>query len=117
MNYPMVIWQGTEPLHSHGYFRLVFRGPPRHNVNDDVPFGLEQRLGPDAMKVMAWGKIKNPEAQLHAIQSLTHALGQVLCVDPRKLNLDHPLFCEENLSVAEGRQSRGCDCQNQLSGS
>jgi hypothetical protein len=47
---------------------------------------------------------------LDAIHTLVNALGLMLTVDPKKLNLDHPLYCELNIAVAEGRQPRGCDC-------
>jgi hypothetical protein len=105
--YPFVIWAGSEPLKSRGRFRLVHRGPVREHRPDDVPFGLEQCTGVSFMKDRQWGGIKSHE---HAIHAITHVLGLLLIVDPKRLNLDHPLYCELNLAVAEGREPRGCDC-------
>jgi hypothetical protein len=109
---PMVIWSGTEPLKQQGRFRIVDRGPARPERPDDVPFGLEQCLGCNFMKQKVWGPVKGhyDGSAGHAMNALTHALGLLLSVDPKKLDLNHPLYCEQNLSVAEGRESRGCDC-------
>lgn len=110
MDFPFVIWSGTEPLKGKGRFRLVHRGPARESRPDDVPFGLEQKLGVSFMKVYQWGTVKQG-AERNAIHSLAHALGQLLTVDLRKLDLNHPLFCETNMAIAECRESRGCDCK------
>lgn len=108
MNFPFVIWSGTEPLKGKGRFRLVHRGPARDGRPDDVPFGLEQKTGASYMKTFNWEAptLGTP----HAIHALSHTLGQVLTVDPKKLTLDHPLYCELNLAVCEGREPKGCDC-------
>ena len=110
MKKPMVIWMGTEPLKNRGRFRVVDRGPPRTDRTGDVPFSVEKHLGYDMMKMPNWGPVPEGQAAQYALWALSHALGQLLTVDPKKLNLDHPLFCELNMAVAEGRESKGCDC-------
>ena len=109
MDFPFVIWTGTEPLKNKGRFRIVHRGPARPERSDDVPFGIEQKHGCSFMKVFTWGPVKQG-AKDHAIHALTNSLGLLLTVDPKKLNLDHPLYCELNLAIAEGREPKGCDC-------
>ena len=108
---PMVIWIGTNPLRDEGRFRVVYRGSPRPERPDDVPFAVEKCIGPDNMKIMRWAQPKEQGTLQVASWALTHAFGSLLMVDPKKLNLDHPLFCELNLAIAEGREPRGCDCQ------
>lgn len=110
MIFPMVIWTGTNPLREEGRFRVVYRGPPRADRPDDVPFAVEKCIGLDSMKIKRWVQPKDQGSLQVAAWSLAHALGVILMVDPKRLNLDHPLYCELNLAVAEGRKSRGCDC-------
>ena len=108
---PLVIWQGRQPLNNGQgtLFRIVDRGPPRENRPDDVPCGCEQRLGMNMLKEETWGPVKDRLCR-EAVHALVHAFGLLLKVDPHKLNLDHPLYCELNLAIAEGREPRGCDC-------
>jgi hypothetical protein len=109
--HPFVIWMGRQPLDASGIlFRVVDRGPARENRSDDVPFALEQRIGISMMKRHNWGPPRSIEAKQEAIHALVHAYGQLLTVDPKKLDLNHPLHCEVNLAVAEGREPKGCDC-------
>lgn len=110
--FPLVVWQGKQPLRPKeaGLYRLVARGPARPERPDDVPFALERRVGRDAMKQDTWAPPRDQHGMLEAVWALSHAFGLLLSVDPRKLNLDHPLYCELNLAIAEGREPRGCDC-------
>jgi hypothetical protein len=111
--YPFVIWLGKGPLKQNtGHYRVVHRGPPRPNRPDDVPFALEKQTGVSMMKKRQWGPPQTHEAKLDALHALVHAFGLLLSVDPKKLDLEHPLHCEINLAVAEGRESRGCDCNS-----
>ncbi len=111
MRYPLVIWQGRQPLNGGKgtLFRVVHRGPPRADRPDDVPWGVEQRLGMSMLKEETWGPVADRLCR-EAAHALVHAYGLLLSVDPKKLNLEHPLFCELNLAISEGRESRGCDC-------
>lgn len=105
---PMVIWQGTEPLHKKGSFRLVYRGPARPDRPDDVPFSIEQKLGVNAMKAVSWGPVKEGSRR-EALWALSHALGLLLTMETERIDLNHPLYCEVNMAVAEKRDARGCD--------
>ncbi len=111
MNYPLVIWTGKQPLHpkSSSRFRLVHRGPAREDRPDDVPFSLERMAGVNMMKEETWVPPRGDKL-LEAVYALSHAFGLLLAVDPRRLNLDHPLWCELNLAIVEGREPKGCDC-------
>ena len=114
LNFPFVIWMGRQPLRPKQgrLFRIVHRGPARPARADDVPFAVEVRSGVDSMKVEHWGKANRENgAEQEAMYAMVHALGQLLCVDPKKLDLNHPLYCECNMAVVEGRESRGCDCK------
>jgi hypothetical protein len=111
--YPFVIWTGKQPLqrNSARLCRVIHRGPARPNRKDDVPFTVEQRIGCDSMKQMTWAKpVRDSGGEQEAVFALVHAFGQFLTVDPKKLDLNHPFYCECNTAVAEGRESRGCDC-------
>ena len=112
MKFPTVIWMGREPIHKGNArrFRLVHRGPARPNRPDDVPFACEERIGQSMMKRLNWGPPRSGFGEKEAIYALSHALGQLLMVDMGKLRLDHPLYCELNMAVAEERDPRGCDC-------
>jgi hypothetical protein len=109
---PLVIWTGRQPLNQNTgtTFRVVDRGPARSDRLDDVPFACEQRLGVSSMKVENWGPPKT-NLQQEAVYALVHAFGLLLTVDPKKLNLDHRLYCEINLAISEDRETRGCDCE------
>ena len=114
MKFPTVIWMGKEPLAVHKKaarrFRIVHRGPARPDRPDDVPFALEQRIGQSMMKRMNWAPPISEQAKQEAIHALAHALGLLLMVDVKALNLEHPLHCELNMAIVEGRPSVGCDC-------
>lgn len=112
MEYPVVIWMGKQPLRqdSARRFRLVYRGPARPGRPDDVPFAVEQRIGQSMMKRLNWDGPKSETAMKEAIYALGHALGQILMKTPLELCMTHPIHCEENMALIEGRESRGCDC-------
>ena len=110
--YPTVIWMGKEPLHPRTArrYRIVDRGPARPGRSDDVPFALEQRTGQSMMKRLNWGPCVNESAKDEAIHALTHAIGLLLTVEVGKLRSDHPLHCDINMAIVEGREAKGCDC-------
>lgn len=113
-SFPFVIWAGRNPLHKKNspLFRLVARGPARETRKDDVPFGLEVRANHDFMKEHSWLVPSKPDTQREAIWALAHALGSILAFDPKQLNLSHPLHCEINMALFEGRPCKGCDCNS-----
>lgn len=113
MAFPRVIWAGSQPLHkSHvERFRLVQRPEARPGHPEDVPFGVEQRVGLSEMGRLNWGSIKDDKQTLReAIYALSHAFGKVLVSDPKDLIAGHPINCEVNLAIIEGREAIGCDC-------
>ncbi|OAI41264.1 hypothetical protein AYO40_03525 [Planctomycetaceae bacterium SCGC AG-212-D15] len=75
-----------------------------------MPFSLEQRIGSNMMKKLNWGVPEGVEAKQEAIFALTHCFGLLLNCDPKKLIPGHPLHCELNMAIAEGRDPKGCDC-------
>jgi hypothetical protein len=114
VKHPMVIWQGHAPIVKNPRsFRIVDRGPARQERPDDVPFALECKTGLSMMKTYNWAVTEpqnNPAQAKEAIWALSHAMGLLLTVDPKRLYIEHPLYCEMNLAVAEQRESKGCDC-------
>jgi len=110
---PFVIWMGSNPIKraSARLFRLVYRGPARANRPDDTPFAAEQRIGLSQMKRFNWDRPDRASgAEQEALWAISHAFGQVLMADPGKLAAGHPIHCELNMAVIEGREAKGCDC-------
>jgi len=100
MNYPTVIWMGKEPLavmkKAARRFRIVHRGPARANRPDDVPFALEQRTGQSMMKRMNWGPPESDQAKREAIHALSHAIGILLVVDLKALDISRRFCCNRH---------------------
>ena len=63
------------------------------------------------MKRLNWGPPERKQAKTEAIHALSHALGLLLMVDLKALNLTHPLHCEINMAQVENRATKGCDCE------
>jgi hypothetical protein len=105
MNIPTVIWMGGQPLNptNRRRYRLVYRGLSRPSRPDDVPFACEQRIGQSMMKRLNWDKPHGEGAAHEAVWALGHALGQLLMHDPADFCIGHPLHCEINMAIAEGR--------------
>lgn len=104
--HPRVVWIGKI---GHEVFRIVDRRAPREDKTKDVRVRLEQARGRDAMDVKSWGGVHESARSL-AMRALTQAFAEVLVRLPLEFDIGHPMFCELNLAVAEGRDPRGCDC-------
>ena len=110
--FPKVIWIGRQPIgkSSRRLFRLVYRGPARENRPDDVPFAVELRIGCNMMKRMNWSNPIQGDGGQEAIWALSHVLGLALMARPESLVAGHPIHCELNMAILEGRVTKGCDC-------